>query len=191
MLRCSYADELPLQYQNTPGIECPAPPLLAEEEVPLLAVEEDSQLSGPLDSHNHFVAEHFLRRARDLERSVFFREAQAAFVFASDEPSGGGCRSTAAVNESTAECNESIAECNESIAECNESIAECNESIAECNESIAECNETTGEETFIAAFYEDISNLTVTIWYNNQVGKLKASSALLANALSCGSPPNL
>ena len=65
------------------GDQCPSPPLLE--------AGQDSQSTGPLNSHNHFVDEHLLRRAEDLERSVFFRRIQAGFVFASNEPTEGDC----------------------------------------------------------------------------------------------------
>ena len=98
MYSCNKSDNSsrPLSYRSEDGSEdgsedvgyCPAPPLLLERE---LNEEEDPQLSGPLDSHNHFVDEHLLRRGRRLERSVFFRRVQAGFVFVSNEPTDGEC----------------------------------------------------------------------------------------------------
>ena len=98
MYSCSESDNSsrPLSYRSEDDSEdgsedvgyCPAPPLLLERE---LNEEEDPQLSGPLDSHNHFVDEHLLRRGRKLERSVFFRRVQAGFVFVSNEPTDGEC----------------------------------------------------------------------------------------------------
>jgi ABC-type multidrug transport system ATPase subunit len=76
-LSCSFA--------SSSSDECPAPPQLA--------AQEDPQPSEPLNSRNHFVAEYFLEEARRVERSVFFRNVQAAFVFTMNEPSEGVCSS--------------------------------------------------------------------------------------------------
>ena len=63
---------------------CPAPPQLAVE-------DGYPQPREPLNSRNHFVAEHFLRTARGDRRSTFFRNVQAAFVLTSNEPNDGDC----------------------------------------------------------------------------------------------------
>ena len=73
--RCSFAS----------SDDCPAPPQLA--------AQEDPQPSEPLNSRNHFVAEYFLEEARRVERSVFFSNVQAAFVFTTNEPSEDVCSS--------------------------------------------------------------------------------------------------
>ena len=145
---CSESDSSsrPLSYHSGGGGYCPAPPLLLERE---LNEEEDPQLSGPLDSHNHFVDEHLLRRGRKLERSVFFRRVQAGFVFVSNEPTDGECVSyDPGYNVDYSENSDRFSE-----------------------------NNTSLDRLIPSKVYSGSSSV-VTIWYNNQVRQFSSPPPL-------------
>ena len=127
--RCSFAS----------SGDCPAPPQLA--------AQEDPQPSEPLNSRNHFVAEYFLEEARRVERSVFFSNVQAAFVFTTNEPSEGVCSN-----------------------ECNFTTGACRSNSMDTELMLTEDLISKYENTSSRLYNESDSNsLTVTIWYNNQV----------------------
>ena len=164
---------------------CPSPPLVS------VSTRMSTRPTGRLDSDNTYIAEHLLREAdRAKYPSKFFRKYQAGFVVTSERDpafSVCGCSNPIATcalfpsfeNHSSSECPYySLAEdagfCPVELPGCysvDGVAANYRQQNVYCSSetsSVGMCGEP-GQRPVGATYPDQTEQLSVTVWYNNQV----------------------
>ena len=132
---------------------CPRPPLIS------ISTTEEENPTGRLDDDNIYVAEHLLTLANKNLPSVFFRQQQAGFVVTSNrKPAFSFCGYSDPYPSTNPECD--------SVDVFTATAMQ--QALCEGRDSGAgdDRNESVG-----AIYLDEPPQITVTVWYNNQVRK--------------------